>query len=101
MTKYDKLVRDLIPDIIRRRGTEPRFRLASQDEYIAKLREKLQEEVNEYLESGSSEELADIQEVVHALGALAGHGPEHLENLRAAKAAERGGFTERIILEEA
>ncbi len=61
----------------------------------------LGEEVAEYLESGSSEELADILEVVHALGALAGHGPEHLEQLRAAKAAERGGFKERIILKEA
>ena len=101
MTKYDKLVRDLIPDIIRAKGTEPKVRLASQEEYVAKLREKLQEEVNEYLASGSSEELADIQEVVHALGALAGHGPAHLEDIRAKKAAERGGFKERIILEEA
>jgi predicted house-cleaning noncanonical NTP pyrophosphatase (MazG superfamily) len=101
MTKYDKLVRDLIPDIVRAEGREPKFRLAAQEEYEAKLREKLHEEVAEYLESGSSEELADILEVVHALGALAGHGPEHLEQLRAAKAAKRGGFKERIILEEA
>ena len=100
MTKYDKLIRDLIPDIIRKKGIEPVIRLASAEEYRTKLREKLQEEVNEYLESGSSEELADILEVVHALGALENHGPEHLERLRVDKAAERGAFKKGIILLE-
>jgi predicted house-cleaning noncanonical NTP pyrophosphatase (MazG superfamily) len=101
MMKYDKLVRDQIPDIIRAKGTEPKVRLATQAEYEAKLKEKLKEEVAEYLEAGSPEELADIMEVVHALGALTGHEPAHLENIRAKKAAERGAFKERIILEEA
>lgn len=101
MTTYDKLVRDAIPEIIRARGTEPVIRQASPEEYKEKLREKLQEEVGEYLESGSSEELADVLEVVYALGALAGHTPEDLEKLRVAKAAERGGFKKQIILEEA
>lgn len=99
--RYDKLVRDRIPDIIRAKGTEPVVRLASAEEYQLKLREKLQEEVNEYLQSGSPEELADILEVVHALGRLTGHEPAYLEDIRAEKAAERGGFKDRIILEEA
>lgn len=101
MTKYDKLVRDSIPDIIRAKGTEPVTRQASLEEYEEKLREKLQEEVGEYLESGAPEELADVLEVVYALGSLTSHTPEDLEKLRLAKAAERGGFKERIILEEA
>jgi len=48
-TTYNKLVRDKIPDIIRSNVTEPVIRLASQKEYALKLREKLQEEVSEYL----------------------------------------------------
>lgn len=101
MTRHDKLVRDKIPDIIRSRGTEPVIRLASAQEYEVKLKEKLGEEVAEYLASGLPEELADIMEVIHALGALTDHDPVKLEDLRVAKAAERGGFRERIILEEA
>ena len=101
MTKYDKLVRDLIPEIIAAKGGTAKVRLASAQEYEVKLREKLQEEVNEYLESSNPEELADIMEVVHALGALHSHTPEQLELMRADKATARGGFKKRIILEEA
>ena len=101
MTTYNKLVRDLIPEIIRSQGKEPVIRIANAEEYEAKLRAKLGEEVAEYLESGNPEELADIMEVVHALGALTNHTPEQLEALRVTKATERGAFTKRIILEEA
>jgi len=102
MPRYDKLVRDRIPDIIRAKGTEPKVRLAASDaEYAHLLREKLREEVAEYLESGSPEELADILEVVRSLASLTGHTPAQVEELRTAKAAARGGFRDRIILEEA
>lgn len=102
MQRYDKLVRDRIPDIIRAKGTEPKVRLAASDsEYAQLLRDKLQEEVGEYLRDGNPEELADIMEVVHALAALTGHTPVHVEEMRAAKAAQRGGFRDRVVLEEA
>lgn len=102
MTRYDKLVRDRIPDIIRAKGTEPKVRLAASDaEYAQLLREKLQEEVAEYLRSGDPEELADIMEVVHSLAGLTGHTPASVDELRAKKASERGGFRDRIVLEEA
>jgi len=45
--------------------------------------------------------LADILEVVHALGALDDHSPALLEGLRAKKAQLRGRFEDKIILEEA
>ncbi len=99
--KYDKLVRDRIPEIIAAKGQQCATHTADTQEYEAKLREKLQEEVAEYLASGSEDELADILEVVHALGALAGHTHNSLEALRADKAIKRGGFTKRIVLEEA
>ena len=100
MTKYDKLVRDLIPEIIAAKGGEAKTHIAEQEEYKKKLREKLQEEVAEFLESGTPEELADVMEVVYALGEIAGVNPADLERIRAAKATERGGFEKKIILEE-
>lgn len=99
--KYDKLVRDLIPDIIAAKGGQAKAHLASQPEYELRLRQKLQEEVAEFLESGAPEELADIMEVVYALGELAGLNKGGLEAIRKAKADERGRFEKRIVLEEA
>jgi len=93
-----KLVRDKIPQIIRDKGLEPVVYVADGDEYAARLRDKLTEEVNEFLASDSdTEELADVLEVVYALAALTGTDPQQLEKLRAAKADERGGFADRVI----
>lgn len=93
-----KLVRDKIPQIIRDRGLEPVTYVADPGEYATRLRDKLAEEVAEFLASDSDpEELADVLEVVYALAGLASTDPQQLEKLRAAKAEERGGFADRII----
>lgn len=93
-----KLVRDKIPDIIRADGKDSMIRIADLEEYAARLRGKLREEVDEFLASDDDpEELADILEVLYALARQIGVSPEKVEELRAAKAAERGGFNERII----
>ena len=98
--KYQKLVRDHIPGIIEASGKIPIISPADEKEYRVKLREKLSEEVAEFLESGKSEELADILEVVYALAQQQGLSVSALEQVRAQKAAERGGFSQRIILKE-
>src|SRR6266516_3854464 len=93
-----KLVRDKIPQIIRSRGQEPVIYTADIEEYSIRLRDKLREEVEEYLASDDDrEELADILEVLYALARQGGTNQEQLEKLRAAKAEERGGFADRII----
>ena len=56
-----KLVRDKIPQIIRAKGLEPVIYAADPDEYATRLRDKLTEEVGEFLASDSDpEELADV-----------------------------------------
>ncbi|PIB08553.1 hypothetical protein B1C81_13245 [Streptomyces sp. HG99] len=95
-----KLVRDRIPQIIREDGGDPITYIASPAEYRSRLRDKLGEEVIEFLEAdevSALEELADVLEVVRALAAEFGVDAERLEQIRAAKACERGGFAERIV----
>ena len=94
-----KLVRDKIPDIIESEGRKANVSFAEGEEYVRLLREKLQEEVHEFLESGKPEELADILEVLFALGEECGVTKEALEEIREKKFVERGGFSQRIILE--
>ncbi|MEV4436717.1 nucleoside triphosphate pyrophosphohydrolase [Streptomyces sp. NPDC049585] len=100
MDSSGKLVRDRIPEIIRAEGREPITYVASPIEYRRRLREKLTEEVAEFLsadDAAAPGELADILEVVRALATNLGIDAEALEELRRAKYWERGGFTRRIV----
>ena len=96
---HNKLVRDLIPQIIENSGKACQTRVLSDNEYIAALDAKLQEELNEYQADGSMEELADLLEVMMAAAEARGHSFAEVEAIRKAKAAKRGGFRERIFLE--
>lgn len=100
MRDNGKLVRDRIPQIIRGTGSDPIFYTASPDEYRTRLRDKLSEEVAEFLaadDAQAPEELADVLEVVRALADTLGIDAGQLEKIRADKASERGGFRGRIV----
>lgn len=99
MGSYKKLVRDNIPDIIKKNGEEPLVRILSDEEYIEQLHIKLQEEVSEYLESGSIEELADIEEVIIGILEAKGKSRDELEAIRQEKVKKRGAFKSKIYLE--
>lgn len=98
--KYNKLVRDKIPEIIRKKGEIPVMHIADDGEYQRKLKEKLKEEVDEYIKNPEEHELADILEVIYAICDSKKIDRKTLELVRKKKAEERGGFKERIILDE-
>jgi len=99
--KYDKLVRDNIPDIIKSKGRIPISHIASSDEeFEPKLHAKLKEEVEEFLENETPEELADIMEVLDAIKKFHNISEEEVNNIKHKKAKERGTFSKRIILDE-
>ena len=99
MKVYNKLVRDKIPEIIEEDGKTCKTRILSDEEYIASLEAKLNEEVAEYQEDKNLEEMADVLEVLQAICIARGYSLEELEVMRAKKADERGGFAEKIYLE--
>ena len=100
MKTFYKLVRDRIPEIIETDGKTCVCETLSDEEYVRLLDKKLNEELAEYQESKSLEELADLLEVMQAVVRARGWTLDELEQVRADKAAERGGFTKKILLKE-
>lgn len=98
MPIYNKLVRDNIPEVIAKNGQRAKFRVLNDDEFVQELEKKLQEEVAEYMQDKNADELADIQEVVYALGEQLGYTPGSLEELREQKVLKRGGFKKKLFL---
>ena len=69
---YNKLVRDRIPEIIESSGKTCLTAMLSDEAYIHMLDLKLNEELTEYQESKSMEELADLIEVIAAVAKARG-----------------------------
>ena len=81
---------------IRRKAT----RVLTDGEYLVELDRKLSEECAEYQADKSLEEMADVLEVLYAIATARGYSVEELERVRAEKAEKRGGFADKIFLEE-
>ena len=98
-TEYHKLVRDRIPEIIEKDGKTCECSVLLQEDYLVMLDQKLDEELAEYQESKSMEELADLLEVMSAVATARGSSMEEVEKIRVSKKEKRGGFEKRILLE--
>ena len=98
--KYNKLVRDRIPEIIEVSGKTCKTEILKDEEYIRMIDAKLDEELAEYHKDQNIEELADLMEVIHAAAIARGYTLEELEQVRAEKAEKRGGFAKKILLKE-
>ena len=98
--KYNKLVRDSIPEYITSKGEKAIIHIANDEEYWEKLKEKLSEEVQEFYESETIDELADILEVIDAISEYKKFDSEKILEIKNKKAQQRGKFEKRVILDE-
>lgn len=99
MKIYNKLIRDNIPSIIESCGKKPFYKTLDEKEYMDELDKKLQEELNEYYESKEIEELADLEEVIHAIVIAKNIKMNEFGKMRERKAKEKGIFRNRFYLE--
>lgn len=104
MPIYNKLVRDLIPEIICADNKTCDTIILDDATYATALKKKLHEELAEYeattTDADALEELSDLLELIHALTAVHNSSPEALELIRQQKAHTRGGFEQKIFLVE-
>lgn len=96
MEKYNKLVRDKIPELLDSENIPYEKRIAEESEYEIELIKKFDEEVKEFLVAGEIEELADVIEVIEAIKKLEVY--KSVEEVRINKFNEKGGFENKIIL---
>ncbi len=98
--RVEKLIRDRLPDIMRDKEIQLHERCMEQDEFIAKLKDKLQEEAGEVQHAKTTdeitEELGDLLEVIYALSEAIGIRVEQIEKGRLQKRTTKGGFDKRI-----
>jgi predicted house-cleaning noncanonical NTP pyrophosphatase (MazG superfamily) len=98
--KYNKAIRDKIPEIIESTGKDFKVVKLSNDEFLPELEKKLREELQEYEESKSIVELADMLEVIFGIAKLKGVDEKELNDIRLTKLNERGKFSENLFLIE-
>ncbi|MGE8037272.1 nucleoside triphosphate pyrophosphohydrolase [Lysinibacillus sp. NPDC093692] len=104
MPIYNKLVRDLIPQVIEARGKTCNIRILEQSEHLEEIKVKMQEEALEFQKATSPkeaiEELADILELVHTAIQMYDVSYKQLKEIRTQKKRQRGGFSKGIYLIE-
>ena len=100
MKIYDKLVRDRIPKIIESSGNHCEIEVVNDEIALEYLYKKLNEEVSELLEDKNLEEIADVVEVLFAIGRKYGYSEENILSKRNEKREKSGGFEDNIILKK-
>lgn len=100
MKVYDKLVRDRIPEIIESSGNKCEIEVVSDEVALEYLYKKLNEEVSELLEDKNLDEIADVMEVLFAIGSKYGYSEDDVLDKRNDKRDVRGGFEDNLILKK-
>ena len=100
---YSKLVRDNIPEIIKKNGGVPKVSVLNEAEFKTALKNKLIEEAQEVLEASSKEdvlnELSDVMELVESIAKDNDLTMSEVEKKKQKKKEERGGFEKKLFLE--
>src|SRR4030042_873158 len=100
--KYNKLIRDRIPEIIKEAGWKPTVRKLKKAEFLKALKKKVSEEARELIrakdEKGIIDEIVDIQELIDALASEIGLSKPRIKKIQVDKRKKRGGFEKRLFL---
>lgn len=104
IVKYNKLIRDKIPEIVRKDGWIPKLRTLNKKEFEKELKKKVLEEAKELVKAKDKEELineiVDIQEIVDSLIGESNLTKSEIRKRQQAKNKKRGGFKKQLFLIE-
>ena len=95
---YNKAIRDKVPEIIESSGASCLVDVLDDEKFLDELTRKLDEEINEFKESGSIDELCDLIEITFRIAELNGVSNDELDKRRVKKNNERGKFEKNLYL---
>ncbi len=102
VVKYNKLIRDRIPEIVKEAGWVPTVRILRKSEFLGAVKKKVFEEAEELIQSedkrGIIDEIVDIQELLDVLASEIGITKPEVKKLQGIKRKKRGGFKKRLFL---
>jgi predicted house-cleaning noncanonical NTP pyrophosphatase (MazG superfamily) len=100
---YNKLIRDKIPEIIKKDNAAPKVSKLSDEQFKTALKEKLVEEAKELLEAKTGEEilneLSDVMQLVESIAENNNLTLVKIEKQKEKKKQERGSFEKKLFLE--
>lgn len=100
--KYNKLIRDRIPEIVKEAGWSPMVRILRKSEFLGAVKKKVFEEAGELAQSkdrkGIIDEIVDIQELLDVLSLEIGITKLEVKKLQGIKRKKRGGFKKKLFL---
>jgi predicted house-cleaning noncanonical NTP pyrophosphatase (MazG superfamily) len=100
--KQNKLWRDKAIDLLEKNGSKIHWTRLNDHDFAVQLKAKFMEEAQEVYNASTRqallEELADIVEVMHALGHVHSFTLEDIIAVQRKKQQDRGGFTARMFV---
>jgi len=100
---YNKLIRDKIPEIIRKSNAVPKISELNDEQFKIALKDKLTEEAKELLEAKTEEEilneLSDVLQLIESIADNNNLSFAAVEKQKEKKKKERGGFDKKLFLE--
>lgn len=101
---HNKLIRNNVPDIIRKDGAKVVYRTLKRKEFIKELKKKIVEKAQELVEAKKKKEIIDklieIYELVSVLRREMDVREQQFKLLQIQKKKLRGGFDKRLFLIE-
>ena len=102
--KYNKLIRDKIPEIIKKDKAIPKVTRLNSKSFEKELKKKLIEESMELqIAQGKKDilkELSDVLEILQAIARIENISWKKIEEQRRERAKKRGGFKKKLFLKE-
>lgn len=100
---YNKLMRDKIPEIIKKDNAVPKISELNDEQFKLALKEKLIEEAKELLEAKTDEEilneLSDVLQLLESIALNNGLSVADVEKQKEKKKRDRGAFEKKLFLE--
>lgn len=100
--KYNKLIRDKIPEIIKAAGWSPVVVVLGKKKFLEALKKKVLEEAKELAKARRKNEvineIVDLQEILDTLISELGLGKREVKKEQVAKKKKRGGFRNKLFL---